>query len=77
MCMSYPSTAVAAVAAAAATAATCCRVYVSNFARDLLARIHREPVFNVLNINKDIYNMVPVMSQAKVRGCGRVVMVTS
>ena len=45
----------------------CChRYYVSNFARDLLSRIHYEPVFNVQNVNPKIYE-VPILAQAKVR----------
>ena len=39
----------------------------SNFARDLLERIHYEPVFDVQNVNPNIYSMVPVLTQARVR----------
>ena len=39
----------------------------SNFARDLLERIHYEPVFDVQNVNHNIYSMVPVLTLARVR----------
>ena len=42
------------------------RYYVSNFARDLLARIHYEPVFDVQDVNPQIYSRVPVLAQARV-----------
>ena len=44
----------------------CCRYYVSNFAHDLLERIHYEPVFDINNINPQIYTTVPLLAQARV-----------
>jgi run domain Beclin-1 interacting cysteine-rich containing protein len=41
------------------------RYYVSNFAHDLLERIHYEPVFDVQNVNPQIYSMVPILAQAR------------
>ena len=38
----------------------------SNFAHDLLERIHYEPVFDVQNVNPQIYSMVPILAQARV-----------
>ena len=38
----------------------------SNFAHDLMERIHYEPVFDVHNINPGIYSTVPILAQAKV-----------
>ena len=43
-----------------------CRYYVSNFAHDLLERIHYEPVFDLNNINPQIYTTVPLLAQARV-----------
>ena len=43
-----------------------CRYYVSNFAHDLLERIHYDPVFDVHNINPQIYSTVPLLSHARV-----------
>lgn len=42
------------------------RLYVSNFARDLLAKINKEPVFTITNANSTIYSKVPIMAAAKV-----------
>ena len=42
------------------------RYYISNFARDLLARIHYDPVFVVQDVNPQIYSRVPVLAQARV-----------
>ncbi len=42
---------------------------VSNFARDLLAKIHTDAVFTVSNSNAFLYSKVSVMAQAKVCGC--------
>ncbi len=39
---------------------------VSNFARDLLARIHSDALFTISSDNTFLYNKVSVMSQAKV-----------
>jgi len=42
------------------------RLYVSNFARDLLARIYTEPVLTIATENTAIYDKVPLMAQAQV-----------
>jgi run domain Beclin-1 interacting cysteine-rich containing protein len=41
------------------------KYYVSNFAHDLLERIHYEPVFDLNNINPQIYTTVPLLAQAR------------
>ena len=43
------------------------RHYVSNFAHDLLERIHYDPVFDVQNVNPQIYSTVSLLAQARVR----------
>ena len=47
----------------------CDRHYVSNFAHDLLERLHYEPVFDVQNVNPQVYSTVPVLAQARVCPC--------
>ena len=42
------------------------RLYVSNFARDLLAKINNEPVFTITSTHSSIYRRVPIMAAAKV-----------
>jgi run domain Beclin-1 interacting cysteine-rich containing protein len=41
------------------------KYYVSNFAHDLLERIHYDPVFDVQNINPQIYKAAPLLAQAR------------
>ena len=43
---------------------------VSNFARDLLARIHNDPVFNV-TLNKSLYKRVKELDEVKVNNLKR------
>ena len=42
------------------------RLYVSNFARDLLAKIYTEPLFTISSSTVSIYSKSPLMAQAKV-----------
>ena len=39
---------------------------VSNFARDLLSRVHNDPLFNILAINKTLYKKVKELDDIKV-----------
>lgn len=39
---------------------------VSNFARDLLSRVHNDPLFNIMAINKILYKKVKELDDVKV-----------
>jgi hypothetical protein len=41
---------------------------VSNFARDLLSRVHNDPLFNIQAINKTLYKKVKEVDEVKVWG---------
>ena len=42
------------------------RFPVSNFARDTLAKVEKEPLFNVESLNPNLYSRVPELNRVKV-----------
>ena len=42
------------------------RLPVSNFARDTLAKVEKEPLFNVESLNPNLYSRVPELNRVKV-----------